>query len=189
RTAISIAQKLGIPVNVSPGQSVHPSSSPSVPSSTSLDVLIESDSDGPNTTSNPNSSLLHSNTHVNPNATTTQSSSSSSAYFYSPTGRSGGLMSGPELDKLTERQLEEIIASVSVFYRTTPKHKMAIVRALQKRGDVVAMTGDGVNDAPALRLSDIGISMGKSGTDVSKEAADVILVNDDFSTILYAIEE
>ncbi|KAJ3037008.1 High affinity Ca2+/Mn2+ P-type ATPase-like protein [Rhizophlyctis rosea] len=107
-----------------------------------------------------------------------------------PTNLAGhSLMSGPELDALSERELQEQVGSVSVFYRTTPRHKMIIVKALQARGEIVAMTGDGVNDAPALRLSDIGISMGKSGTDVSKEAADMILVNDDFTTVLYAIEE
>ncbi|KAI8915210.1 PMR1-type calcium-transporting P-type ATPase [Powellomyces hirtus] len=100
-----------------------------------------------------------------------------------------GVMSGPALENLSERELQEHIAGISVFYRATPRHKMVIVKALQARGDIVAMTGDGVNDAPALRLSDIGISMGKSGTDVAKEAADMILVNDDFATVLYAIEE
>ncbi|KAJ3231600.1 High affinity Ca2+/Mn2+ P-type ATPase-like protein [Chytriomyces hyalinus] len=100
-----------------------------------------------------------------------------------------GMMSGTDLDGVDDMYLEEIIDNINVFYRVTPKHKMSIVRALQSKGYNVAMTGDGVNDAPALRLADIGISMGKSGTDVSKEAADMILVNDDFATILYAIEE
>ncbi|KAJ3159460.1 High affinity Ca2+/Mn2+ P-type ATPase-like protein [Geranomyces michiganensis] len=104
-------------------------------------------------------------------------------------GSNRDVMSGPALDSLSERELQEHIAGVSVFYRATPRNKMTIIKALQARGDIVAMTGDGVNDAPALRLSDIGISMGKSGTDVAKEAADMILVNDDFSTVLYAIEE
>lgn len=99
------------------------------------------------------------------------------------------LMSGSELEQMDERQLTHAVGNVAVFYRTTPKHKMAIVKAFQARGAVVAMTGDGVNDAPALRLADIGISMGIGGTDVSKEAADMILVNDDFETVLYAIEE
>ncbi|ORX83353.1 PMR1-type calcium-transporting P-type ATPase [Anaeromyces robustus] len=101
----------------------------------------------------------------------------------------GYYMSGAELDELSENELRRVVPTISIFYRTTPKHKMAIVKALQANDLVVAMTGDGVNDAPALRLADIGISMGKSGTDVSKEAADMILVNDDFSTICNAIEE
>ena len=110
-------------------------------------------------------------------------------------GRTGGVASpahcltGQAIDQMTKAQLKEKVANVSVFARTTPKHKMAIVEAFQARGKVVAMTGDGVNDAPALKLADIGISMGKSGTDVAKEAADVILVDDNFSTILPAVEE
>ncbi|CAO3587856.1 unnamed protein product [Absidia cylindrospora] len=106
-----------------------------------------------------------------------------------PLNAKGGCLTGKDIELMTERQLQETIHSVSVFARTTPKHKLAIVRAYQATGAVVAMTGDGVNDAPALKMADIGISMGKSGTDVSKEAADMILVDDDFSTILHAIEE
>ncbi|TDL13516.1 calcium ATPase, partial [Rickenella mellea] len=98
-------------------------------------------------------------------------------------------LTGQALDRLSKAQLRERVGSVSVFARTTPRHKMAIVEAYQSRGAVVAMTGDGVNDAPALKMADIGVSMGKSGTDVAKEAADVILVDDNFSTILSAIEE
>ncbi|KAJ2928625.1 hypothetical protein H1R20_g8434, partial [Candolleomyces eurysporus] len=98
-------------------------------------------------------------------------------------------LTGKAIDQLTKAQLKERVGSVSVFARTTPKHKMAIVEAFQSRGAVVAMTGDGVNDAPALKMADIGISMGKSGTDVAKEAADAILVDDNFSTILPAVEE
>ena len=98
-------------------------------------------------------------------------------------------MLGSQVDQLSERELIERVPSISVFARTTPRHKMAIVKAWQMRGAVVAMTGDGVNDAPALKMADIGISMGKSGTDVAKEAADVILVDDDFSSILPAVEE
>ncbi|OLL24667.1 Calcium-transporting ATPase 1 [Neolecta irregularis DAH-3] len=97
--------------------------------------------------------------------------------------------SGEQLDNLSERQLQELISRVTIFARTTPRHKMKIVKALQASGEVVAMTGDGVNDAPALKLADIGISMGKLGTDVAKEAADMILTDDDFTTILGAIEE
>lgn len=106
-----------------------------------------------------------------------------------PVQNKHSVMSGDDLNKLTPEALADAIQYVSVFARTTPKHKMAIVEALQLRGDVVAMTGDGVNDAPALKLADIGISMGKNGTDVAKEAADMVLTDDDFSTILTAIEE
>jgi Ca2+-transporting ATPase len=98
-------------------------------------------------------------------------------------------MLGSQVDQLSERELVERVPGVTVYARTTPRHKMAIVKAWQMRGAVVAMTGDGVNDSPALKMADIGISMGKSGTDVAKEAADVILVDDDFSSILPAVEE
>ncbi|KAI8927779.1 PMR1-type calcium-transporting P-type ATPase [Entophlyctis helioformis] len=99
------------------------------------------------------------------------------------------VMSGSEIERTSATELAQRIHSVSVFYRMTPAHKLAIIRAYQAAGDIVAMTGDGVNDAPALRLADIGVSMGKHGTDVAKEAADMILVNDNFNTIVYAIEE
>jgi len=98
-------------------------------------------------------------------------------------------MTGQMLDHLSDSELAERVESTSIFARTTPRHKMRIVEAFRKRGAVVAMTGDGVNDAPALKMADIGVSMGKSGTDVAKEAADVILVDDNFATVLAAIEE
>ncbi|TFK50739.1 Ca-transporting ATPase [Heliocybe sulcata] len=98
-------------------------------------------------------------------------------------------LTGQMIDRMSKGQLKEMVGGVSVFARTTPRHKMAIVEAFQARGAVVAMTGDGVNDAPALKMADIGVSMGKSGTDVAKEAADMILVDDNFSTILPAVEE
>ncbi|KAJ6593200.1 Ca-transporting ATPase [Mycena capillaripes] len=98
-------------------------------------------------------------------------------------------LTGKAIDQMSKAQLKERVGTVTVFARTTPRHKMAIVEAFQSRGAVVAMTGDGVNDAPALKAADIGVSMGKSGTDVAKEAADVILVDDNFSTILPAVEE
>ncbi|KAK5103754.1 High affinity Ca2+/Mn2+ P-type ATPase-like protein [Lithohypha guttulata] len=99
------------------------------------------------------------------------------------------VLRGDELDKMTDDQLAEAISRTNIFARTSPEHKMKIIRALQKRGDVVAMTGDGVNDAPALKKADIGVAMGLLGTDVAKEAADMILTDDDFSTILTAIEQ
>lgn len=98
-------------------------------------------------------------------------------------------LSGEELETLDSFQLGDAVDQASVFYRVSPRHKVAIVKALQKRNHVVAMTGDGVNDAVALRRADIGVAMGRAGTDVSKEASDMVLVNDDFSTILAAIEE
>jgi Ca2+-transporting ATPase len=102
-------------------------------------------------------------------------------------GRS--VIRGDELDHMSDEELSQAIATTSIFARTSPEHKMKIIRALQSRGDVVAMTGDGVNDAPALKKADIGISMGLLGTDVAKEAADMILTDDNFATILNAIEE
>lgn len=102
----------------------------------------------------------------------------------------GSCLTGKELDTMNSDEVaRKIMAGVCVFARTTPRHKMLIVEALQGRGEIVGMTGDGVNDAPALKMADIGISMGKSGTDVAKEAADVILVDDNFATILKAVEE
>jgi P-type Ca2+ transporter type 2C len=99
------------------------------------------------------------------------------------------VLKGEDLDRMTDQELAQVMAKTSIFARTSPEHKMKIIRALQSRGDVVAMTGDGVNDAPALKKADIGISMGLLGTDVAKEAADMILTDDDFSTILRAIEQ
>lgn len=98
-------------------------------------------------------------------------------------------VSGDELDKMSHHELIKIVKNSSIFYRTTPKNKLAIVRALKDCGSIVGMTGDGVNDAVALKSADIGIAMGISGTDVSKEAADMILVDDNFCTIISAIEE
>lgn len=93
-------------------------------------------------------------------------------------------LSGHDMDQMSDIQLEKVINTVSVFYRVTPKHKLAIVKALQQNGHIVGMTGDGVNDGVALKRADIGIAMGKNGTDVCKEAADMILVDDDFHTIM-----
>lgn len=105
----------------------------------------------------------------------------------SSTSRS--VLRGDELERMSENELSEAIAQTNIFARTSPDHKLKIIRALQARGDVVAMTGDGVNDAPALKKADIGVAMGLLGTDVAKEAADMILTDDDFSTILRAIEQ
>ena len=98
-------------------------------------------------------------------------------------------ITGNELDKIPDSKLEKTIQNYSVFARVTPEHKVRIVKAWQKTGAVVAMTGDGVNDSPALKNADIGIAMGKSGTDVAKNAADMILVDDNFVTIVEAVKQ
>uniref|UniRef100_A0A8B9K3J6 P-type Ca(2+) transporter n=1 Tax=Astyanax mexicanus TaxID=7994 RepID=A0A8B9K3J6_ASTMX len=98
-------------------------------------------------------------------------------------------LSGEEVDVMDIQQLSQIVSRIVVFYRASPRHKLKIVKSLQNIGAVVAMTGDGVNDAVALKAADIGVAMGQTGTDVCKEAADMILVDDDFQTILSAIEE
>uniref|UniRef100_A0A8C4YVW7 Calcium-transporting ATPase n=1 Tax=Gadus morhua TaxID=8049 RepID=A0A8C4YVW7_GADMO len=98
-------------------------------------------------------------------------------------------LSGEEVDQMDLHQLSQIVPRIVVFYRASPRNKLKIVKSLQNIGAVVAMTGDGVNDAVALKAADIGVAMGLTGTDVCKEAADMILVDDDFATILSAIEE
>jgi Ca2+-transporting ATPase len=103
-------------------------------------------------------------------------------------GIEGGAVSGTDLDGFTDRQLVDAVDGIGVFARVSPEHKVRIVRALKERGHIVAMTGDGVNDAAALRHADIGVAMGITGTEVTKEAADMVLADDNFATIVTAVE-
>ncbi|MGL4990534.1 MAG: cation-translocating P-type ATPase [Sarcina sp.] len=99
------------------------------------------------------------------------------------------IVTGEEIDSWNDETLRERVKSVSIFSRVIPEHKMRIVKAFKENGEVVAMTGDGVNDAPALKYADIGIAMGKRGSEVSREAADLILLDDNFSTIVHTIRD
>jgi Ca2+-transporting ATPase len=99
------------------------------------------------------------------------------------------IITGDELNQMSAETLREKVKTVSIFSRVIPEHKMRIVQALKANGEIVAMTGDGVNDAPALKYADIGIAMGKRGSEVSREAADLILLDDNFTTIVHTIED
>ncbi|AFM01642.1 MULTISPECIES: calcium-transporting P-type ATPase, PMR1-type [Desulfitobacterium] len=104
-------------------------------------------------------------------------------------GNADVILTGSDLDRMSDEELEKEVMNVSVYARVTPKDKLRIVRALKKNDQVVAMTGDGVNDAPAVKEADIGVSMGKTGTDVTKEASAMVLADDNFATIVAAVEE
>ena len=100
-----------------------------------------------------------------------------------------GILSGSELDTLSEQELQDRVGAVDIFARTSPEHKLRLVQALQANAQVVAMTGDGVNDAPALKRADVGVAMGQNGTEAAKEAAEMVLADDNFASITHAIEE
>lgn len=104
-------------------------------------------------------------------------------------GMKGDVLTGEQIDRLSNSELGDVVERVSVYARATPAHKLRIIRALHSKGHVVTMTGDGVNDAPALKKADIGIAMGMIGTDVAKESSDMVLADDNFATIVSAIEE
>lgn len=101
----------------------------------------------------------------------------------------GGVLTGHDLDSMDDESLRRAVRDADVFARASPKHKLRLVQALQVNGEIVAMTGDGVNDAPALKRADIGVAMGRKGTEVAKEAAEIVLADDNFATIAHAVQE
>jgi Ca2+-transporting ATPase len=101
----------------------------------------------------------------------------------------GKIITGTEIDRLSDLELARIVKEIDVFARVSPHHKLRVVKALRSRGEIVAMTGDGVNDAPAVKEADIGVAMGLGGTDVTKEASDMVLADDNYATIVAAVEE
>ncbi len=104
-------------------------------------------------------------------------------------GEGRAAVTGPELERLDGAAFEEVVAKTDVFARTSPEHKLRLVEALQRRGEITAMTGDGVNDAPALKRADVGVAMGEKGTDAAREASQMVLTDDNFATIVHAVEE
>lgn len=104
-------------------------------------------------------------------------------------GQAGAVLTGADIDELSTTQLNELVTKVDIFARSSPSQKLRLVKALQENGLVTAMTGDGVNDAPALKRADVGVAMGSNGTEVAKEAAEMVLVDDNFASIVHAVEE